>query len=89
MRHAVFLLPLAACAAPPPADLPLIRGYRAPADQCQLVGESAFTVDHLDHTADLVACPTGYEGTGLFTHETGAEFIKNHQGYDLFTVPMV
>ena len=45
------------------------------------------THGHFDHTADLVACPMGYEGKGLFTYETGAVFIESHQGYDLFTVP--
>ncbi|WP_095595726.1 hypothetical protein [Actibacterium pelagium] len=83
----ILAIPLAACTAPAPTELPLIRGYRAPADQCQLVGENAFTNQYLDHTADLVACPVGYEGTGVFVTETGAVFLETLTGYDLFSVP--
>lgn len=83
---------LAACApAPPPppaADIPLVRGYRAPADQCQLVGEDAFTNRFLDDAADLVGCPLGYEGTGVFVIETGALSLNvSYGGYALYTVP--
>lgn len=83
----ILAIPLAACATPPPADLPLIRGYRAAADQCKLVGESAYTNQYLDHTADLVACPVGYEGTGVFVTETRALFLERRQDLDLFSVP--
>ena len=56
---------------PPATDLPLLGGYRDTADQCQKVGESAATVEYLDHTADLVACPADYEGLGVFQVDTG------------------
>ncbi len=95
MRYAILLLTgVAACTTeptapttPPATDLPLIRGYRAPADQCQLVGESAQTVDYLDHTSDLVACPTDYEGLGVFVIETGAVPIEDIGQYTLYSVP--
>ena len=45
--------------------LPLFGdGYRADGDQCRRVGESAETVEYLDHTADLVACPEDWAEAG-------------------------
>lgn len=97
MRPALLLLPLlAACsAAPPPeappppndSDLPFVRPYRAEGDACMLVGESPVTVEYLDHTADLVACPINYEGLGVFVTETGGQLMASHAGYHLFSVP--
>lgn len=88
-----FLIPIiaAACAepAPPPPpepDLPYVRAYRAEGDQCFLVGESADTVEYLDHTADLVACPSDYEGLGVFVTETGAEQVTVLGSFTLFSV---
>lgn len=80
---------LAACApvAAPAPDLPFVRGYRAEADQCMLVGESAQTAEYLDDAADLVACPSDYEGLGVFVFETGAEKVATYQQYTLFSVP--
>lgn len=82
---------LAACTPEPtpmpdPTDLPLVRPYRAEGDQCMLVGESAYTVDFLDHTADLVGCPEDYEGLGVFVTETGGVEVARHQGYVLYSV---
>ena len=87
MRRTILPLILASCAAEQVSELPQIRGYRAPADQCQLLGESALTNAYLDHTADLVACPIGYEGTGVFVTETGAVFLEEIEGYALFSAP--
>ncbi|WP_095588452.1 hypothetical protein [Actibacterium ureilyticum] len=89
-----FILPvllLAACTPPTPApppdtDLPLVRSYRAEGDQCMLVGENGYTNQFLDHTSDLVACPTDYEGLGVFVTETGAVQVDTYQGWTLFTV---
>jgi hypothetical protein len=81
---------LAACdpAAPPPPDaLPLLGGYRDPADQCQRVGESAATVEFLDDAADLVGCPEGAENIGVFVTETGGIEVGRLQGYILYSVP--
>ncbi|UWQ22930.1 hypothetical protein [Jannaschia sp. W003] len=66
---AAALLALAACAAPPAAPPPAfsppeasglvgVRPYPGPADVCQVIGESARTVEYLDHTEILVGCPT-------------------------------
>lgn len=71
---------------PPETDLPLMGGYRNVADQCQRVGESPATVEYLDHTADLVACPANYEGLGVFTHETGGVEVARIDGWVLFSV---
>ncbi|MFT6074423.1 MAG: hypothetical protein ACJAZ1_001339, partial [Yoonia sp.] len=40
-------------------ELPFEREYRSAADACRLTGESAYTIDFLDDSADLVCCPTG------------------------------
>lgn len=92
MRQLACLAPLfvlAACAMPEPEpDLPLLGGYRAEADQCQRVGESPVTVQYLDHTADLVACPVDYEGVGVFVTETGATSVGRLGRWGLFSVPL-
>lgn len=83
---------LAACEtktvySPPATDLPLFGdGYRADGDQCRRVGESAATVEYLDHTADLVACPEDYEGLGVFMTETGGTEVARIDGWVLFSV---
>ncbi len=90
MKYLVpILLGVAACTPPPPAetDLPFVRGYRAPADQCQLVGENDYTNQFLGDASDLVACPADYEGLGVFVAETGAQQVDSYQGYTLFIVP--
>jgi hypothetical protein len=40
-------------------ELPFVREYRSAADACRLTGESAYTIDFLDDSADLVCRPTG------------------------------
>ncbi|NDR59647.1 hypothetical protein [Aliiruegeria sabulilitoris] len=92
MRTAFIILPLGlsllACTEPPAGQsLPLMGGYRDPADQCVRVGENAFTNQFLDHTADLVGCPVGYEGTGVFVTETGGVLVAQADGYELYSVP--
>ena len=81
---------LAACApvSAPAPELPFVRGYRAEADQCMLVGESDLTVEYLDDAADLVACPTDYEGLGVFLTETNARKVGTYLEYSLFSVPI-
>ncbi len=83
---------LMACApVGPPAsdpDLPFVRPYRDQGDQCHLVGESSVTQEFLDDAADLVACPTDYEGLGVFEIETGAQQIAIYNSYTLFSVPV-
>ncbi len=65
----------------------LFAGFRDPADQCRIVGETDFTNQFLDDTSTLVGCPDDYEGTGVFITETGATKVAETQCYDLFTVP--
>jgi hypothetical protein len=79
---------LVACEPKPPAQdaLPLLAGYRDPADQCVRVGENAFTNQFLDDASDLVGCPEQYEGIGVFVTETGAVEVARTQGYILYTV---
>ncbi|MGR3662876.1 MAG: hypothetical protein ACU0CA_17105 [Paracoccaceae bacterium] len=84
-------LTLAACNTPtsaPTLQLPLFGdGYRAAGDQCRSVGEDAYTNQFLDDAADLVACPEGYEGIGVFQHETNAVELEAYAGHVLFSVP--
>ncbi|MEZ5912754.1 MAG: hypothetical protein R3D84_11465 [Paracoccaceae bacterium] len=88
---AMILGLVAACsetgAPQPAADLPLLGGYRDPADACQRVGESPETIEYLDHTADLVACPAGAENIGVFVTETGAIKVADLPGWELYSVP--
>ncbi len=71
----------------PDPDLNFVRSYRSPSDECQLVGESAFTVDFLDDAADLVACPTGSEDLTSLIAETEAPILTQTQSYSLVSVP--
>lgn len=68
-------------------DLPLMGGYRTPADECEKLGENELTINYLDHTADLVACPTDYEGLGVFQTDTGGVEVARIDGWVLFSVP--
>jgi hypothetical protein len=93
-KYLVVPAVLAGCMASPVADplddpnLPIIRDYRAPGDQCKFVGESAVTVDYLDDAADLVACPSDYEGLGVFIFETGAIEVGSYNTWTLYSVPI-
>ena len=87
-------LVLMACApAPEPAPLPETSlpffgdGYRAEGDQCRRLGESAETVNYLDHTADLVGCPEDMENLGVFVADTGAIEAFRQDGYVIYSVP--
>ena len=68
-------------------DLVLVRGYRSASDECQLVGESGFTIDFLDDAADLVACPTGSFAMEALMTETGAQMITQTNSFSLFSLP--
>lgn len=93
MMKKLLLIPLlaAGCIAENPpelgASLPYVRDYRAEGDACYLVGESPETVTFLDDSADLVVCPSDYEGIGLFIAETGAKQVETYIGFTLFSVP--
>ena len=92
MRLSFIILPLSlslvACTEPTAgSSLPLMDGYRDPADQCVRVGENEVTNQFLDDSADLVGCPVGYEGTGVFVTETGGVLVAQADGYELYSVP--
>lgn len=73
---------------PEGAELPLFGlGYRANGDQCRNVGENEYTVELLDDSADLVACPADMENLGLFAAETGGIEVGRGGGYVLYSVP--
>jgi hypothetical protein len=71
----------------PDPNLVFVRGYRSPSDECQLVGETAFTVDFLDDAADLVACSTDSSAMEILTAETGAQTITQTNSFTLFNIP--
>ena len=71
----------------PDPDLVFVRGYRSPSDECQLVGESGFTIDFLDDAADLVACPTGSSAMETLMAETGSQIITQTNSFSLFSLP--
>ncbi|MDD9717683.1 hypothetical protein PVW48_13065 [Dinoroseobacter sp. PD6] len=79
--------PPVATSSPGTGALMLLGGYRATDDPCRRVGETAATVDFLDHTADLVGCPEGSAQAATFAAEMGAQPISVIDGYQLFTVP--
>lgn len=70
-----------------PADLPLMRGFRGDDDPCRLVGESAATVNYLDHTRWLVGCPAGSAGLAEILEEFGGDEVDRIGGYVLISVP--
>ncbi len=70
----------------PDPDLVFVRGYRSPSDECQLVGESAFTIDFLDDASDLVACPTGSSAMETLMAETGAQIITQTNSFTFFSL---
>ena len=71
----------------PDPELNFVRGYRSVADECRLVGETAFTVDFLDDAADLVACPTGSAAMASLIAETGAPIITQTNSFSFFSIP--
>ncbi|MBD3662609.1 hypothetical protein [Sulfitobacter aestuariivivens] len=71
----------------PDPELNFVRGYRSVADECQLVGETAFTVDFLDDASDLVACPTGSAAMASLLAETGAAVVTQTNSFTFFRFP--
>ena len=71
----------------PDPELVFVRGYRGAADECQLVGETAFTVDFLDDAADLVACPTGSAAMASLMAEAGAPIVTQTNSFTFFSIP--
>jgi hypothetical protein len=79
--------PVEVAVSEPDPDLVFVRGYRTPSDECQLVGESAFTVDFLDDAANLVACPTGSYAMQTLMAETGSRIVTQTNSFTLFSLP--
>ena len=79
--------PVEVAVSEPDPDLVFVRGYRNPSDECQLVGESAFTVDFLDDAADLVACPTGSSAMQTLMAETGSRIVTQTNSFSFFSLP--
>ncbi len=68
-------------------DLRLVGGYRSTDDDCQLTGETAFTINFLDDAADLVSCPTGSDAERSLVDMHGARQVAQTGGYTVYTVP--
>jgi hypothetical protein len=68
-------------------NLRLLRGYRSTDDDCQITGETAFTIDFLDDAADLVSCPTGGEPAQSLVQMYGAREVAETGGYTVYSVP--
>ena len=79
-------LPVEVAISEPDPDLVFVRGYRSPSDECQLVGESAFTIEFLDDASDLVACPTGSSAMETLMAETGAQIITQTNSFTFFSL---
>jgi len=71
----------------PEEDLYFVRGYRSDGDPCKLTGETSFTNQFLDDSADLVSCPVAYGGLANFVTMSGAVAIAEKDGFILFRVP--
>ncbi|WP_377191388.1 hypothetical protein [Ruegeria meonggei] len=67
-------------------NLRLVGGYRSTDDDCQLTGETAFTIDFLDDAADLVSCPTGSDASQSLVDMYGARQVAETGGYSVYTV---
>jgi len=74
---------------PPPTNdnLDLVSGYRSADDWCETAGETPFTAEFLDHTADLVACPTGSDAAQTLVASYGAREMAETGGYTVYSVP--
>ena len=78
--------PVEVAVSEPDPELVFVRGYRSASDECQLVGESAFTIDFLDDASDLVACPTGSSAMETFMAETGSRIVTQTNSFTFFSL---
>lgn len=62
-------------------------GYPETGDPCRRLGENAETVNYLDHTADLIACPETLQDLDSYIAETGAQEVARLDGFVVLSVP--
>lgn len=62
-------------------------GYPNAGDPCRRLGESSETVDDLDHTADLIACPETMPGLQEYIAASNAREIMRRDGHVVLSVP--
>lgn len=80
--------PLIQPSAPSETTLPFFgSGYPSDGDPCRRLGESAETIDYLDHTADLVGCPVNLSTLDEFVLNTGATEVFRQDGFVVYSVP--
>ncbi|WP_170336299.1 hypothetical protein [Ruegeria arenilitoris] len=68
-------------------NLRLVGGYRSTDDDCQLTGETAYTIEFLDDAADLVSCPTGSDAAQSLVEMYTAREVAQTGGYSVYTIP--
>ncbi|RBW57053.1 hypothetical protein [Ruegeria sp. A3M17] len=68
-------------------NLRLVGGYRSTDDDCQLTGETSFTVNFLDDAADLVSCPTGSDAALSLVDMYAAREVAQTGGYTVYSIP--
>ncbi len=71
----------------PAAWAPFGTGYPAPGDACRRAGEAAATIDYLDHTRDLVACPRAAPLAERLAARPGAARLERRAGWVLLSLP--
>ena len=73
----------------PETSLPVFgEGYPEPGDACRRVGESAETVEFLDHTRDLIGCPEAWAGRDAYARSVDAEEVLRQDGWVLYSIPL-
>lgn len=73
----------------PETTLPVFGdGYPEPGAPCRRVGESAETIEFLDHTRDLVGCPEAWEGHEDYARSVNAEEVLRQDGWVLYSIPL-
>jgi hypothetical protein len=72
----------------PDTSLPVFGdGYPQAGDACRRFGESAETVEFLDHTSDLVGCPEAWPGREAYAASVNAEEVLRQDGWVLYSIP--
>lgn len=62
-------------------------GYPTLGAPCRQIGESAETVEFLDHTALLVGCPETMKNLDVFEKDQGAVEVLRKDGFVVYSVP--